>query len=415
MTLGSFRKFQSDDYLMVIVLCFYTSLIVTINIVRDTSSNLLPPGFDVNSLTKQDIHEREYGSKLILVVEQCQCATIWGAKLCLIILYHRLTELRKENIAIKILFGYVVISFIVMDILYFGVWCQPFHNYWAVPTPNPQCDAATHHLITNAVFNLSSDCAMLAIGLPMFVRIKLPLRKKIPIVGIFSLGIFTILAAILNKVYSFTEPFGAAWTYWYTRESSTALLVANLPFVWTLWRRIAGMKRVNGVPRLGSGTHHEGTGNGSVAMSKTSPPTDSKLKSPMTAGDWLSRDSLTDLEMVEGFRSHRPAGGMTFAEMLKDESADISNSAEKGSEDPTPYTHPQLFYAKNKSTQQPSSSPSYNPHSRIEKAVLSESPELETVRRASNSPSDKDGLGNGTPASSVFPSLENKRSAGSFV
>ena len=57
---------------MALVLCFYTTLIATIDIVRHTSSNLLPPGFDVSSLTKQDIAQRQYGSKLILVVEQCQ-------------------------------------------------------------------------------------------------------------------------------------------------------------------------------------------------------------------------------------------------------------------------------------------------------------------------------------------------------
>ena len=169
MILGSFRKFQTDDCIMAVTLCFYTTLISTINIVRDTSSNLLPPGFDVNTLTKQDIQHREYGSKLILVVEQSQCVTIWGAKMSVIILYHRLTTLRKENLAIKALLCYVVVTFVVMDILYFGVWCQPFHNYWAVPTPNQQCDAATNHLITNAVFNLTSDCAMMAVGLPMFL------------------------------------------------------------------------------------------------------------------------------------------------------------------------------------------------------------------------------------------------------
>lgn len=231
MTLGSFRKFQADDWLMAVILCFYTTLIATINIVRNTSSNLLPPGYKVSRLSPSDIREREYGSKLILVVEQCQCVTIWGVKGCLILLYLRLTSIHRENVAIKVLGAYVVISFVVMDILYFGVWCQPFHEYWAVPTISRQCDAATNHLITNAVFNLTSDVAMLVIVLPIFLRMKLAWRKKIPLILLFSLGIFTILAAILNKVYSFSQPFGAAWTYWYTRESSTALLVANLPFV----------------------------------------------------------------------------------------------------------------------------------------------------------------------------------------
>lgn len=76
MVFGTFKGFQADDYGMVIVFCFYTVLIVAINIVRDSSSNLLPPGFDMDTLTPDDISRREYGSKLVLVVEQCQCVTV---------------------------------------------------------------------------------------------------------------------------------------------------------------------------------------------------------------------------------------------------------------------------------------------------------------------------------------------------
>lgn len=108
----------------------------------------------------------------------------------------------------------------------------------AVPTPDPQCNAATNHLITNAVFNISSDIFMLAIALPMFLKLRISWDKKAPIVMIFSLGIFVIIAAILNKVYSFSQPFGSEWTHWYVRESSTALLVCNLPFCWIFVRRI---------------------------------------------------------------------------------------------------------------------------------------------------------------------------------
>jgi hypothetical protein len=140
--------------------------------------------------------------------------TIWLAKGCLVVLYLRLTDMRRENIAVKILGAYIIITFIVMDSLYFGYWCQPFPNYWAVPTPNKQCDAATNHLIMNAVFNLTSDCAMTIIGLPMFLRLSLPWKKKIPVICIFSLGIFTIVSAILNKVYSFTQPFVSGIDGW---------------------------------------------------------------------------------------------------------------------------------------------------------------------------------------------------------
>jgi len=218
-------------------MAFYTTLIVTINIVAKSDSNLLPPGFDVSSLTPDQIHDRAYGSKLVLVVEQCQIMTVWCEKLCLLFLYRRLTVGTWERLAIKLLFCYVAISWVVMEILYFGVWCRPFTMYWAVPSTT-QCTAATNHLITNAVFNISSDALILAVALPMFIKTRLPLRKKIAIVGIFSLGTFVIICAILNKVYSFNQPFGLQWTYWYVRESSTAVLTANAAFVWALLRRI---------------------------------------------------------------------------------------------------------------------------------------------------------------------------------
>jgi hypothetical protein len=143
MTLGTLKRFQADDYVMIVILCFYTTLIATINIVRNTNSNLLPPGYDTAHLSKADIAERTYGSKLILVVEQCQCVSVFGAKTCLIIMYLRLTQVRKENIAIKILAGYVAFGFTFMEIFYFAVWCRPFWEYWAVPTSSVQCGEST--------------------------------------------------------------------------------------------------------------------------------------------------------------------------------------------------------------------------------------------------------------------------------
>lgn len=38
--------------------------------------------------------------------------------------------------AVKFVTAYVVLGFVLMEILYLGVWCRPFHDYWAVPTDN---------------------------------------------------------------------------------------------------------------------------------------------------------------------------------------------------------------------------------------------------------------------------------------
>lgn len=53
-----------------------------------------------------------------------------------------------------------------------------------------------------------------------------------------SLTDYSIVAAVLNKYYSFTNPFGNEWTIWYLRESYTAILCANLPLIYPLIQRI---------------------------------------------------------------------------------------------------------------------------------------------------------------------------------
>jgi hypothetical protein len=86
---------------------------------------------------------------------------------------------------------------------------------------------------------------MLGIAFSLFLGNKLPLSRKLALCVIFGLGLFTILCAILNKYYSFTHPFGSEWTYWYVRESSTALIVANMPFTWAILRKVFGVRSFN--------------------------------------------------------------------------------------------------------------------------------------------------------------------------
>ncbi|KAI0018169.1 hypothetical protein F4780DRAFT_536174 [Xylariomycetidae sp. FL0641] len=241
---GSWKKLQIDDALMLLAMCTDTVLMVCMNILAGTKSNLIDPN-DHPVLTQQEVTERVFGSKLVLVVEQMQILTVWLVKACLVIMYGRLTMSLKQNWAVKIVALYVAVGFVVMEILYLGVWCQPFDQYWAVPPNNVQCSAATNHLITNAVLNISSDIIIILIPMPIFLQAQLPLKRKAILCGVFLLGIFTILSAILNKFYSFTQPFGSAWTFWYIRESSTAIITSNLPFTWTLLQRIFKLRSFN--------------------------------------------------------------------------------------------------------------------------------------------------------------------------
>ena len=52
----------------------------------------------------------------------------------------------KQNVAVKIVAAYVLVGFVLMEILYLGVWCRPFSQYWAVPPDNST--SRPHHFGT---------------------------------------------------------------------------------------------------------------------------------------------------------------------------------------------------------------------------------------------------------------------------
>ncbi|KAF1929941.1 uncharacterized protein M421DRAFT_91159 [Didymella exigua CBS 183.55] len=237
----STRGLQLDDWIMgVLVSTTYTVLMVVSNRWFKAGSNLEHPNYSFSALSDDQLSQRVYGSKMMIVTEQMQVSVIWACKACLLVMYYRLTRtaLHNENIAIKVLSAYVALGYVVMQILYFAVWCRPFHEYYAVPTNSTQCDTLLHHRITKAVFNISSDVIMLSIALQMLIRSTLPWKRKLVLIGIFSIGIFVIAAAALNSYYSFARPYGRTWMFWYVRESSMAVIVANIPFTWTILREL---------------------------------------------------------------------------------------------------------------------------------------------------------------------------------
>ncbi|KAJ6084130.1 hypothetical protein N7486_010930 [Penicillium sp. IBT 16267x] len=128
-------------------------------------------------------------------------------------------------------------------VCYYAVYCRPFSQYWAMPVDNMQCATYQHYSITQAVFNISSDAVMFAIPIPLLVRAQLKKHRKILLLGVMSLGLFTIIAAILNKYFNFASPLTTTYQVWYIREASTAIYVANLMCWWPLLRKIFGLKK----------------------------------------------------------------------------------------------------------------------------------------------------------------------------
>ncbi|KAE8363940.1 hypothetical protein BDV27DRAFT_145722 [Aspergillus caelatus] len=176
--LKSWSKLQMDDALMCVIALTFTGVTVTANSTARVSSD---PIVQEEYPTPHAEALMVWGNKMIFTLEQFALITIWLVKGCLLIIYNRLTLMMKEHLVVKIVAVYVVISFIVIEVLFLGVWCRPIRYYY-------QCGTYLNHLITTTVFNISSDLMMLCIPLPLFIRSHLPFKQKVAVCAVFSLG-----------------------------------------------------------------------------------------------------------------------------------------------------------------------------------------------------------------------------------
>jgi hypothetical protein len=62
--------------------------------------------------------------------------------------------LLPQHKIVKFIAVYVALGFLVMEILYFSVWCRPFHEYWAVPTDNSKFPLILHALRPGLLYSL---------------------------------------------------------------------------------------------------------------------------------------------------------------------------------------------------------------------------------------------------------------------
>ncbi|OCK80452.1 hypothetical protein K432DRAFT_263125, partial [Lepidopterella palustris CBS 459.81] len=233
LVLGSIKKLQLDDWLMVFIVFTFTGDVVSVNQVAVNGSNYMPPGA-AEQLSPAGIKAAIWGSKMTLALEEFQLTTTWLVKACLLLMYSRLTTGLKEHQAVKFVGIYCAFGYVLVQILYLAVWCHPIHEYWRVPVKYPQCASYYNHLITATVFNVSSDLMMLCIPIPLIIKSQLPLKRKLVLCAIFSLGVFVILTAILNRYYNFTQPYSPIFLNWYIGEAATAVYVANVPLLWPL-------------------------------------------------------------------------------------------------------------------------------------------------------------------------------------
>ncbi|KXG49336.1 uncharacterized protein PGRI_032060 [Penicillium griseofulvum] len=254
------RNLQVDDYLMIFAVLWYTILCVALNQVASGGGSNLMTEEDKLSLTDQIIKERVRGSKWVFVSEHSFILCVWSLKGCMLVIYARITEGLKQKRWINYLAIYVALGFVATELSLF-LMCRPLTDYWAVlPTPDYQCSSYQYYEIVQGCISISADIFMLLIAIPMLVQVRVPVKQKLILVVLFGMGIFVIVAAVLNKVYCLV-PSLISYVYmnWYFREATVAILVTNLPLIWSLLRDVfPALKSWTGGSKRGTDRYRSG-------------------------------------------------------------------------------------------------------------------------------------------------------------
>lgn len=116
------------------------------------------------------------------------------------------------------------------------------------------------YAIVQGTFNISSDVFMMLIPLPLILTVSVALKQKVVLFVIFSMGAFVIVAAVLTKAFFFANVYSDSYMFWYTREASVAVYVANLPCIWPLLREALPVLRSWTPGFVSSGIYRRRTG-----------------------------------------------------------------------------------------------------------------------------------------------------------
>ncbi|PYI09263.1 hypothetical protein BO78DRAFT_439447 [Aspergillus sclerotiicarbonarius CBS 121057] len=247
---GSPLNFAVDDYLMPLAGLVFTGETVAAHLVRTEFDGLTNSYMTDEQRASVDPSSREYynrvwGSKIQVIGWSLYAMILWLIKFCVAIYYSRLTT-GLNHLPTRVRFAYILLGVTYLVVaLTIILGCQPMHKNWQI-SPNPgnicQPTNSTLSVLVVVIPNVITDLYLMSIPLPLLWAVKIGIRQKITLMGLFSSAAFIIMAGIIRAVTIMTSgPNGAiSGSQWACRETFVSIIVSNLPIIQPLIRKGAG-------------------------------------------------------------------------------------------------------------------------------------------------------------------------------
>ncbi|KAJ6094200.1 hypothetical protein N7467_003045 [Penicillium canescens] len=245
-------NFQLDDYLMplagiVFVLETVAAYLVVANYQGLTNSYMTDEERKSVDLSSKEASNRVAGSKIQVIGWSLYVAILWLVKVSLAVFYSRLTTgLQSLPTRVRLAYGILAVTWIATQ-LSLLLSCQPFHAFWQIsPNPGKFCQPTNSpvYVLVVVILNIITDIYLLSIPLPLLWTVNISLKRKVPLMALFSGAAFVITASIIRAVTIMSSgPDGAeAGSKWACRETFVSIVVSNLPIIQPLLRK--GFKKI---------------------------------------------------------------------------------------------------------------------------------------------------------------------------
>ncbi|KAJ5646086.1 hypothetical protein N7490_002458 [Penicillium lividum] len=199
-------NFQLDDYLMplaeiVFVLETVAAYLVSAKFQGLTNSYMMSEQRKTLDPTSKEWSNRVAGSKIQILGWSLYVAILWLVKFSLAVLYSRLTTgLQNLPTRVRLAYGILAVTYMATQ-LSLLLSCQPLHAFWQIyPNPGSSCQPTNSpvYIMVVVILNIITDVYLLLIPMPLLWTVNISLKRKIPLMALFSGAAFVITASIIR-------------------------------------------------------------------------------------------------------------------------------------------------------------------------------------------------------------------------
>ncbi|KAF8846925.1 hypothetical protein BDZ45DRAFT_682215 [Acephala macrosclerotiorum] len=174
--------------------------------------------------------------KCLWVAIICYNISLSATKISIILQYMRVFVGRRIQLVCWIVLG-IVIAYFIQAILT-AIWtCVPISAFWNL-SEEGNCINKKFLWFFNAAFNILTDLIIITLPMPALSTLRLPLRQKIGLMGVFALGGFVCLVSVLRLHALYIVSISTDITYdnvdaaiWSIIEVNVGIICASLPTI----------------------------------------------------------------------------------------------------------------------------------------------------------------------------------------